>query len=295
MKNAIFLLLIIGFLGSCEKTQKIDDYPKHKSQLVANCLFSEDSVFVFRLYKSLSPLDNAPFKVLNHKNAWVKVYEENVLFDSFVYSSSAGAYVGSWGKKPTTGKNYSFKAYFPGYPIISGSDPLSVPASMSNNSNKLKIKKSYFGADTMPYADYEVTVNLNIDKGSDLKYAVVVIDDQMYANQRYYTDGYLRVDETGNISTAVGQRIFIENQNGIGNIRFGLGKTGFIYMNHPYSTMRVEIYKCSKQTYEYLKRYAIQEGVENDPFAEPIPISNDIQNGFGIFGGLSSTVYEFNY
>jgi hypothetical protein len=59
--------------------------------------------------------------------------------------------------------------------------------------------------------------------------------------------------------------------------------------------MQVSISNCSKTTFEYLRRFNLQRLNEFDPFAEPTPISNNIKNGYGIFGAMGIILKEFTF
>lgn len=298
MKKYLYYFTLILLVAACEKTQKIDDYPIHKGKLVANCLFSNDSVFSFDLYKSLSPLDNAPFKGLSNASAFIKVFEEGVLFDSFRYNSSKGKFISISGKKPENGKRYSFECTYPGFQKISGSDILVQPVKLADSGYSVLFSSLFNSGDTFRYGNYKVDVNLEIDGIGANEYIIAMI--QLYDPYSWGSSypHYLFELEDLNIqneSASHGNKLFISNTSGVRKMNIRVNVYSGTVFKTPRNEMKVELYTCSKATYEYLMRFEIQNENLDDPFAEPIPITNNIVNGFGIFGGLSKTVYQFIY
>jgi hypothetical protein len=55
----------------------------------------------------------------------------------------------------------------------------------------------------------------------------------------------------------------------------------------------VQIRHLTREYYEYLRSYATQVNTRNDPYAQPINVPNNIQNGFGIFGGYTKTITPY--
>jgi hypothetical protein len=55
----------------------------------------------------------------------------------------------------------------------------------------------------------------------------------------------------------------------------------------------VELQSISRDYYHYLRTRNLSERTGDNPFGEPIQIFNNIQNGIGILGGYTSSVYRF--
>lgn len=49
--------------------------------------------------------------------------------------------------------------------------------------------------------------------------------------------------------------------------------------------------KVSEAYFLYKETYALQQSVDGDPFAEPVTVFNNIENGYGIFAGYRTTLY----
>jgi hypothetical protein len=51
----------------------------------------------------------------------------------------------------------------------------------------------------------------------------------------------------------------------------------------------VEIRHLSREYYEFQTAWNRQQGIRNDPYAQPVKVPNNINNGFGVFGGFTKT------
>lgn len=281
-------------LNSCEKTEKVDNFPKHNSKLVTNCFFNSDTSFIFNLSRSLSPIDNAPFRIMNSSNAYIKIFEENILFDSFRFNSIDKCFHGDLSKTPSKNKNYRFECYYPGYPKVSGEDYLPDDIKIGTTNGYHTVQNLMKYNDTLSYANYTGYLTIKINPTNNLSDKYIII--QMFKKKRYsgtinYFDNYpIYPEEISNIneSESIGEELYISNENNIKEIKLKWEVYyDYLLNNKIDDEYEIEITTCSKNSFEYLKRYKLQTFNADDPFSEPTPISNNIENGYGIFGGIS--------
>lgn len=57
--------------------------------------------------------------------------------------------------------------------------------------------------------------------------------------------------------------------------------------------LKVILYNTTKDFFKYDRSYALSWDTEGNPFAEPVIIHRNIENGYGIFALLNGTEYEF--
>lgn len=292
----LVLILVVLVFSSCEKTEKIEDYPIHKSLLVSNCIFDQNTGFQFTLSKSLSPLDNAPFKELVHPRAYVKLFENDMLIDSFGFRTfNNNTFLGS-GNSPKPNFKYRFEAFFPGFAKVSGEDIM--PESIDivdfksskivkdyDYSSALTLDMDLMLSNTHQNNDYIILeFNRPIDIDSNGSYFWEELVDLKLKNAIFE---YEKLDNKLYIKTN-GQKL---NQISVRreSIEYAYG------IQSTQNKMQVSISNCSKTTFEYLRRFNLQRNNEFDPFAEPTPISNNIINGYGIFGAMGLTMKEFTF
>jgi hypothetical protein len=294
MKRITFILLIILLVLSCAKIERIEDFPEHKNQLVVNCIFNPDTPFIFNLSKSLSPLDNAPFRDFTSPNGLVVVYENDAFFDSIRYNEMQRSFHGANNKKPKTGKTYRFEAFYPGYEKVSATGIIPEKFELSEYTlNERKIVISY---------DRIIRANISlIAVKPSSQYIIVGVN--AFDTAQNTTWGVVHPEFTpfiqestpGNISETIGGFLFIRND---GQPLQNLNIESEIYTYYEEEVFNLfnlkytfTIFTCSKEVFEYKRRAALQYANQYDPFAEPTPIYNNIVNGYGIFGGENYSSY----
>jgi hypothetical protein len=293
MRYLVIILVVLVF-SSCEKTEKIEDYPTHKSLLVSNCIFDQNTGFIFTLSKSLSPLDNAPFKQLVHPRAYVKLYENDILIDSFGYTNNT--FLGS-GNSPKPNFKYRFEAFFPGFTKVSGEDIMpEIIDIIDVKTSKIVKNYDYTNALTL---DMDLTLS-NTHQNNDyviLEFIRPIEIDTL--NKTYFFEELVDLKLKNSIFEyeKLDNKIYIKtNGQKISQLSIRRESTEYIYgAQSTQNKMQVSISNCSKTTFEYLRRFNLQRLNEFDPFAEPTPISNNIINGYGIFGAMGIISKEFTF
>jgi hypothetical protein len=295
MRKILYLFFVIILSVSCEKVERIDEYPAHKSKLVVNCIFNPDNPFIFNLSKSLSPLDNAPFRDFTSPNGLVVVYEDNVFFDSIRYDDLKKSFHGKENKKPMVGKTYRFDAYYPGFEKVSASG--SIPEKFEITEHTINERKIFI--------DYTYIIRANISLSSTVpSSSYLILTATAYDNAIITAWGdtidpvfspYLVETTLGTSSELIGNTLFIKMENS-GLNKLNLESEIYTYydesiVNQLNLKYEFTIFSCSKEVFEYKRRASLQNINQYDPFAEPTPIFNNIQNGFGIFGGENNSFY----
>jgi hypothetical protein len=60
-------------------------------------------------------------------------------------------------------------------------------------------------------------------------------------------------------------------------------------------TYSIVLRTLSKGYYLYKTSKQLQQNTNNDPFAQPVPIYSNVQNGFGIFAGVTTSKFEIDF
>lgn len=302
----IFTALTCLFvLSSCEKTEKVDNFPKHTSLMVANCFFSPDTPFIFKLSKSLSPIDNAPFKAQSSPSAYIKIFENNVFFDSFrVDNSSNPSFKGT--KIPEANNTYRFECHYPGFKTIYAEDFLPDTLALIKASGYYTVKHSYDTNDTLLTGEFSTNINLDFNAVKTVNQNLIItITGNIVKRPLGSIGGYYSYNSmlynvqdlnSNNQSEFINSQLFVNNPDGIKKLN--------IKWDNPYSRLHksgpsfdytITVITCSNAAFEYLKRQSLQIENFNDPFSQPTPISNNILNGYGIFGGINTTHYIIQF
>jgi hypothetical protein len=286
----LYSILLMGLVSGCEKTEKVEDFPQHQSKLVVNCFFDADSPFVFNLSKSLSPLDNAPFRNLSSPSAFIRVYEGSQLFDSMRVNPQ-GVFQGS--RTPLINTTYRFDCYYPGFGFVKGEDYVPDTFKISGVKGFNTIKRSPdYQADSSKYVVHTSTLDITLQsRNTNGDYVFIEILPSEYDSLfgRFY-DIYVFPEEiSGKYECeTIDNKIFISRDGQkIDDVKLRWELQKYYRNGKVVNDYELRIYSCSKSSYEYIRRSALQVQNQDDPFAQPAPVSNNIINGFGVFGGLS--------
>jgi len=294
-KLSIPFFVVLFVFSACEKTEKVEDFPQHQSKLVANCFFMPDSPFVFNLSKSLSPLDNAQFKNLVSPSAFIKVFENNILFDSFrVFNNK---FRGDSTKIAKAGNMYRFECYYPGFGVVKGEDylPDTLKLLRAEGANRIKVTNKV--NDTLTFVLHRSTLDLDLQSLNARGNYLLVSVYRVYKFYNYPKPGQTYIQRYG-VSISETNRIYDSDVSGYGlyipddgrsltQLRLAWDMNGYYKDGKISCEYDVVISSFSKVSYEYLHRQMLQMDNQNDPFAQPTPISNNIMNGFGVFGGMA--------
>ena len=66
-------------------------------------------------------------------------------------------------------------------------------------------------------------------------------------------------------------------------------------LEHAGFTAYLQVLYISETYYEYLKTARLHDETRENPFAEPLNVYGNVENGYGIFAGYSSRTFEFDH
>lgn len=285
MKNKALLVCILAIftvLISCEKTEKIEDFPLYPPKLVLNSFLNPDSTVSFQLSKSLSVLDNADLKKVNDGS--LELYEDELLISVLTISDGDGIYRSSI--KPKAGSNYRVKASAPKLSTVQAKTSVPTP---------LTIQKFYINeTNTSEWqSSYKFSVKIT-DPTNEKNYYMLsahqtMIDTAMNGTDTMFFETYSESVWFSSSSNPALSDVFLGKA--FFTDEFFDGKTytldanvDYLYLYAYKVRIVITIYLLSKE--EYLYRYSLNKYRESNgnPFAEPVQVYNNIEGGYGIFG-----------
>lgn len=313
MNKQIFLSLIVAAFVSCTKTIDFDDEGL-ANQVVVNSIISTDSFFSAHLSKSGSILsDRQPNPPTE---GTMELYEDGVLIRQF--SSQLGGFSAT-DIIPQAGKSYRMVITSNGKQIITETT-IPLPADLIS-ADTSTVKNEY------GYKSTNYKIRIKDNQGDDF-YRVIVMNESLVQMKddgkkswRYY---YSKVPQWISSDDPVFKSVY----NNFGNdlidygpnndfyifpdsyfqgkeysVQFQIWPTGYGYYNtgyagydnnpnSPYKTIfnrqTVHIQKLSKDFYNYLKYLKLHNHYRDNPFAEPVPVYSNVQNGAGIFASFNN-------
>jgi hypothetical protein len=290
MKQRGFSYVILGFsllVAGCESTLDwtFDSLPK--LTIIAHPSTGNwDSTRVY-VYASLSPLDSNQFYTPAKLEVEVTELESELTFKLDSVRKEGKVYFEFPPNFLKEGFQYSIKAYAPGFEPVHSTTEIPTPSKITDLQIKdVKIEPSHLN-DFKNILHYKVTFNI-----------------EHYPTNRYYHLVFYNVYEGKPTRYLVDPELsdkipFIRNYDyGILIDRHDIPvgeplEFSFVdwsIKNQDLRTVYVELRSITPDYYKYSSTLARQVLVRQDPFAEPIPIFNNIEGGYGNFSGFSPNV-----
>lgn len=283
----IALGLSILWFSGCEQVIEIE-LPEHEPQLVVNCTFMPDSVFMAQVSVSKHLQDTAQMQ--SPEDATLIVYEDGLPFDTLVFTNLwyRTAYRGD--RIPQVGKLYSLQASKPGFTTVEGHNRIPNPAVVANLTYEDSIP-SMFEDQVWD----EVTFSIQ-DEASTSDFYVVGIElrDSVEVTPGVWEEYAMTV---GSVSDdPILERDINGNVFSFSDDTFNGNARSFrIRMLHDdiaYGNPHVVVLKVSEDYFRYLRSMSAYEETQFNPFAEPVIIHSNMTPQMGIFAGYARTSLE---
>lgn len=284
------------FFFGCEVVVDVD-IPIKSPSVTLNGFLNPDSVPSVRLTASQHILSEGEFQLI--ENAAVDLYEDDILVERLT-EQAPGRYKGQ--TYPRRSPVYTIKVAKDGYKTVTASTSLPSTRVMINDLTYVKNEQSDFGAPS-----YSFTIKFTEPQGANYyellmlrKMAVVEFDPntgQHNVVDSVYQQHYLESDDP----------VLSEAGGSFGGLAFSdvlingkevtLTFNTFMYAYGPEDVdngvkIRVVLRQLSESLYEYKVTSALQNQLDGNPFAEPVPVYNNVEDGYGIFGGCSEEYIE---
>jgi hypothetical protein len=263
------------------------DVPFPQADLTLNSFFHADSVWTATLTLNKSILDVTPRKRI--ENGLVIIYHEDIPIDTLehivngVYRSDSG--------KPIPGNTYEIRATAEGYNPVSGRSYAPVPAEIT----KVEVID---GTTIEGYPESTIRVTFTDDPESTNYYQIFLEAETDFIIHESGQVGTSRArlgiesddpavqnnDEIGYDGLFMKDILFNGSE---GIISFKTTGSNIQHYQHVIATVRT----LSTDHYNYKISGSLQQNTSDNPFAQPVNVYDNIEDGFGIFAGFS----EYHY
>lgn len=297
MKKYIPTLLISVLLFGCELAVDVD-VPVERRRLTLNSFFTPDSVWKAHVLLSRHVLDNSQHYD-SVTNASIMIYQEGQPLQTLTH-------VGYGEYRSTTGSilpgvPYEIRADVPGYASVRSQSAVPEPVAIRDlNVTYEKIndwakdatfsfkftdrpnETNYYEIKLIVYRKFKYFNGLDSVESINEYATYIESDDPAFQNENDgFYDGLIFKD------------VLFEGKEV--NVKFKT-TVGIRYPSDDQEEFRYTVYlrTLSEDYYQYMTTSSLQEYTSGDPFAQPVTVYNNIENGFGIFAGYSQSavVYE---
>ena len=291
MKRYFGFFILLANVVACQTVVDFD-IPIDKPWVVVNSLFSPDSVWQVQVSYSRNILDSrsGSFQLVRDAEVTIRDHNDEVIETLSGSSDKFFQYAYRGKTKPTSGESYSVQVKVKDELLKAISLlPTAVPIT------SLEIDSSAFKSQgeavemSIAFKDPVETKNF---------YEIKVLRDGFYISNkdtiRYVEDMYVEpVDPALSNDNFNGAGKLLEDKlfNGK-NYVFRLKLRSFRFNSETEMRVRVVLQSVTESYFRYFAAQSLQNSTSGDPFAQPVQVYTNVENGLGIFAGYSSSVVE---
>ena len=295
-------------LIGCETVVDIE-IPEEPPRLVLNAFLQADSAVVVELTESRSILINTFLPAVG--GALVTLSEEGQPVATLKESENTGIYFSSF--TPSIGKTYTLRVSKAGFESVEGTTIIPAPVAIQAvEADTITFENRGFNRNTQAsFTLKEARITLN-DPGNERNYYEIsayhyvdsfrgeldtlgnyVVTDTV----RAVSPIYLKID---NPATSGVADEFAGSEDPFGRILsfnddYFNGKTYSLQLypnvlsgwDLAYTQLHLTLHTIDEARYRYLRSVDLQYKNEGNPFAEPVQVYSNVENGFGIVAGSS--------
>lgn len=306
MKKTFSVFLILVLLG-CETVVDVD-VPRNPSKLVINSTLTPDGFIRVNLSESRYILDENDFQLIS--GAKVDVYEDGLLLETLP-DSTYGNYI-SGIHKPGHGKTYKIVASKSGYDDVSAEVKIPLDTVIVSSIVIDTVEINDFGY-TSSYLRFNIDLIDNPDV--DNFYGVSLLEEFYEYQYDYSVDPPTLIDSTFRTYNSYIQSrdpIFEDYQAYSDNLVFNdelmyngsyilriLTHNDEYYSENPYPYISPKKYtvvlnNTSESYYLYNTTLALQYWTSDNPFAQPVQVYTNVNNGYGILDAYNTSSHKVN-
>tara|TARA_X000000950_G_scaffold83395_1_gene104958 strand:+ start:1093 stop:1998 length:906 start_codon:yes stop_codon:yes gene_type:complete len=300
MKKLFFLLSVSLIYISCEKVIPFEG-DVNTPKLVINSVFESDSTFKVHVSSSRSVIDTSSFENIDDAVVTIKDGNGNVI--EVLNHVVNGFYKGL--VLPEENTTYILKVNHPNYADITASDSLPSPIIINSvdtstildpiNGNRLRISmnfddpennQNYYLLETYSVNEYLIVENLDtIEYELDTTKQFMVLTDEVFQNGGSpWRDQGLFNDLLFNGQNKT-LEIEIPNENWSGS------EDGYDW-SYKTLTLRLYLHNITISYYYYRTSLELFQNASGNPFAQPVQVYSNIENGFGVFAGSQISFFD---
>ena len=299
-KGALRLLPLLIALSACEQVIE-PDLPDHDPRLVVHALFTSDGGWSAHVGRSSGILEPLSYRDRSVADAAVELLAGERIVSELRFNEAARVYVFEDGALQA-GETYSLQVSAPGFETVRATDtvPAPVPTSLrpgtrgdlsieleiqdppgEENFYQVSLYQVFTGRGatrlegTLSTRDPSIMADNSVDEspfeegtfeGRAPYFRDTLFDGRTHEIELTYTGAWVE-----------GGRILQEEDD----------------LEHAGFTAYLQVLYISETYYEYLKTARLHDETRENPFAEPLNVYGNVENGYGIFAGYSSRTFEF--
>lgn len=307
----LFIVLVLSiFTFACSEPIDIDIEDQDRV-LVVNSVINPDSLIKVNLARSLSVKESdSSFKFI--ENATVEIYENGTLIDELSHSKN-GYYISS--HKPKENTTYKLIAKAANFEPAQSEIKIGMPVPIKSLTADIEVEsytETWWDEETQ--TEFDTTIYYIVSERSFIN---VSFDDNPNEENYYFLALYTYQDVYEYLppnyeEVYMGEKLQPIDYNNASlsyeNYYYSNGLVGYaisddFFNGQTYSSnldlylwsvpkkpyIYVQLLSINKEFFDFVTSYNKYEESTYNPFAEPVNVRSNIENGFGIFTGYSTS------
>ena len=303
MKKLILFLSAIPLLLFTNCTKEIEfDAQDIAPRIVVNSLFTNDSIWAAHISRSVGVLETTSYTTIDDAN--VNIFDANANLVTTLTHQGNGLYTSPTGLTPQANQSYTIEASASGYESVNASN--SIPSAV-------------------PIYQLDTVTSTNSD-GETILEATITFQDppnisNYYMLEVYVTGTWINEEEQDTIEIREPLQISCDDINveTVNRFNFGGFENTYLYLmvkdqnfdgeNYSltfsvinYAELKdldlfgeIRLVNTSEEYFNYLKSFNMYQQTINNPFATPVQVYSNINNGMGIFAGGTLTSWTVQF
>jgi len=303
MKNLLPLFLILSALTLSNCTKEIEfDAQDIAPRIVVNSLFTNDSIWSAHISRSVGVLETTSYTTID--NASVNIFDDNANLVTTLTHQGDGLYTSPTGVSPQPNQSYTLEASASGYESVNATN--SIPSAV-------------------PIYQLDTVTSTNND-GETILEATITFQDPPNISNYYMLEVFVTgmyYDEWEQDSIEIREPLQIScddiNVETVNRFNFGGFENTYLYLmlkdqnfdgeNYSltfsvinYAELKemdlfgeIRLVNTSEEYFNYLKSFNMYQRTINNPFATPVQVYSNVNNGMGIFAGGTLTSWTVQF
>ena len=303
MKKLILFLSATSFLLFTNCTKEIEfDAQDIAPRIVVNSLFTNDSLWTANISRSVGVLETTSYTSIN--NADISIFNGNGVLVTTLTDQGDGLYTSPTGATPVADELYTIEMNASGYTSVSATNR--IPTAVQINSIDTVSSTNSDGQTIL-----ETTINFQDPPTNENYYMVEVLVKGTWID--FFEGDTIEFREPLEISC---NDVNVETVN---RFNFGGFENTYLYLMLKdenfdgedyaltfsvinYAELKdlelfgeIRLVNTSSAYFNYLKSFNMYQSASGNPFATPVQVYSNVENGMGIFAGGTLTYWDVGF
>jgi hypothetical protein len=292
MRKYIAIIIMATLCSGCELVVDVN-VPVEKPVLTLNAFMIQDSVWTAQLSLSRHILDEEPHAPV--ADGFVAMYHHGVPVDT-LQTNGDGWYMGN--SMPVAGETYEIRATTDTHGTVRSTSYIPLPVEIIGV--EVDIPQTSGGSGSME-EKIQMRLRMKDRPGEKNFYQVLLMVERKGRDWNTGQERLMRRLVQLNSKDPSLDNENVDSQEGIyfkdvlfdgKEVNLSL-ESGYWAIGSAPGKLIFLLRTISEDYYRYKTTAQLQNETSGDPFAQPVGVYNNIENGFGIFSGFSQSAFEY--